>query len=169
MNPIIAKIIIIFVMTIMFAICIATGYMFYHVVIKPLFIRLFRYRQILFIAQNILTSKDKVQTLIELNIKEKDIIRITEEEILKVQSMNKEPKIIEILNKIWRKIKDGKKPTSKREHSRGEDKGEIGKKPETKSGSKAGTIFSRVKGEISGRFSKQSGKSDTTDAEHRTL
>lgn len=137
MNPILFKVLIVFVLTVTFLIFFMTAYLLVKNYLRPLVIRVFMRKKILKTAEIILKAqKDneaKVKGLVNANMTDLDLIRIAEEEIQKADRLrikqeqernDQKSQKLGFWNKlkIWRK-NDGKKE-SIRQDSRREDQGD---------------------------------------------
>jgi len=135
MNPTLAKIMIIFVLTIAFLILIVLGYLFYKSILKPWKIRTFHYQKILMYAQIIIDSKNDTEEFINKIVKkgysDVDLIKTAQLELINAKKTTSKKDFDKISfldsfkNKIRRK-EDGKK-NKLQQIPRGEDKRETGR------------------------------------------
>lgn len=113
MNPYLLKILVMFVLVISFTLVFLVFFLFYKHILRPLFIKLFNYKKVLYTAQFIIKSeienKDKVEDLIKANITDTDLIKIAEEEIKKANSkkinVSKDKALIFSIKNIFKRDK----------------------------------------------------------------
>lgn len=172
MSPLLAKFIVIITLVFIILLVGVLIYFIYKLLIKPLLIKTFVYKQVLLTAQIILHSEksDKVENLIKQNIKDIDLIRIAEEELLKAKIKVKTKKIkknlglIEIFKQnIWRKRQNGEEKSF--QQSRREDKGEIEGEQKERRQDRSGDLNRRSGGEEYLDSSSESTEQRTFQAE----
>ena len=115
MNPYLLKFLVMFILVVIFTIVLIVFYLFYKNVLRPLMIRLFNYKKVLYTAQLIMKSeldnKNKIEDLIKSNITDRDLIKIAEEEIKKANTkkinINSDNKLKSSIKNIFKRDKIG--------------------------------------------------------------
>lgn len=176
MSPIMAKFMVMFVLTIFFLVLIAFSYLSYKVVLRPFIVRVFMYKKVLKTIEVINKSqgdpKKKIKDLIGEGICDLDLIKVAEIEILKSKS-NSEKVIKEKSSKLslleslkikWRN-KSGKKKSVQQDSGKGSGRT---KEKDAKPGDLSGTTSGDFPGATSRKRSVSgSTKFNSANAEQR--
>jgi len=116
MSPLMIKIMIMFILIVIFLIFLIGCYLFFKKVIRPLYIRIFMYQKVLktmnIILESANDSNKKIDNLIKGDIVDIDLIKIAEIELNKPEKEIKKENNLSLFDKLkfWRK-KNGKKTT----------------------------------------------------------
>lgn len=187
MSPMMAKLMVMFVLTIIVLVLIVLSYLVYKNWIRPLMVRLFMYQKVLKTIEVIVKSEGdsekKIEGLINEKVSDLDLIRVAELEILKskvksakiVKEKSSKLSLLESLKVKWRNFKSGKKKSVQQvsgEGSRGikEKDADSGTGPGTEPGTEPGIDFGTDFGTEPGNGSVPgSKKSNSGDAEQRSV
>lgn len=177
MNPITAKFMVIFILSMVFLVLIILAFLIIKVWIRPILIRIFKHKDVLKTMDVIMKSegdsKKKVDDLIIEGIVDLDLIRVAELEILKskqnvIKVKSSKLSLFDVLNIKWRNFKYGKKKQVQQDSGTGDKEFTKPTDSGTDSGTNSGTE-SRTNSGTDPGAKLEVFKADSGDAEQRPV